>query len=171
MSSLGSAGGSQVMSTLSLVKGSTVRITAPGTPAGGGRTKVTNDTGLNSTWHTEVLTNTSCTPKTPHQHHWSESHGALFHTMAAAHSLDEQSQLGCIYYNRQCHSYHTIPLTYTLCIYNIYTVDDTAKPYTRTSLDYREGYLIRYLTCMSLRCPQMKISPTLLPRLLDKWHW
>ena len=33
MSSLGSAGGSQVMSTLSFVKGSTVGITVPGTPA------------------------------------------------------------------------------------------------------------------------------------------
>ena len=33
------------------------------------RTEVTNDTGLNSTWHTGVLTNTPYTPKTPHQHY------------------------------------------------------------------------------------------------------
>ena len=43
MSSLGSAGGSQVMSTLSFVKGSTVEITAPGTPAEGGYREEVND--------------------------------------------------------------------------------------------------------------------------------
>ena len=54
--------------------------------------------------------------------------------MADAHGMDEQVPITGTYTLPE-QTMPLIPHTYTLCIYNIYTVDDTAKPRTQTCLD------------------------------------